>query len=57
LLLSDPMVESLKARTLSVTVDSQGISSIKPCELAEQAIVINIPKGPGEHVWKLELTQ
>jgi hypothetical protein len=57
LLLSDPMVERLKARTLSVTVDSQGISSIKPSELAEQAIVINIPKGLGKHVWKLDLTQ
>ena len=57
MLLSDPMVEKLKARTLNVTVDSQGISSIKPSELAEQAIVINIPKGLGKHVWKLDLTQ
>jgi hypothetical protein len=57
-LLSDSALEKLKAASsLNITVDGQAISKTKAPELVHGAMVIDIPKGLGKHVWKLEAVQ
>lgn len=55
MLLSDPVLEELEAaKALNITVDNRPVTKTVS-KLAHASLVIEIPKGLGKHVWKLEV--